>query len=1779
MRLIRKNKKAGILLTMMLLATAFVWAVSSHDAQATPSLGETLLVGDANADDLFDVRDLVRIEQYSNGETTLQCTLDGDLNVDGTIGSNDDVRCREMLVTGNHSLLVDVTTSDYAKKVEDTDGYYMYYDLKKGLKAGQTLTFKIELPEAVADYGVYGYYAGSEEWLELAENTSASGEVTNTNTYRLVPNVDITQVQVRVVNKSTNEAVKFRIYDIQVYASSAGGVVTDMEVCYQQSTEVPVVFGTDDTLDLTKFSVNTASQDLTYTWSIKKSDGTVVASDLDMTKTAYKLTATGTYEITATVDKDGYAGSASQSIYVVAPEVYVGYDNGVVENTGADTSAVASMKGLTENDSNACTSTSFEEYTGTVTYVAGIDGDANGAVQVNRQTGAVTVVDGYTLPTNNKFTISTWFNVADDSNITTGSGGYLFGNASSDGTSGFSVTLKRPDTTSGIYQLRIKLGNNGASFVEIDLERYGWNNLTLACENDTLTVYMNGAEVEDISLPEGYSFGTTPVAFGAYPVESGKTFTYVDRAIYYDDVQLYNEVLDENTIRAIAASNAKGADVIVDYTDGTLKNTGYSDAEVKVYHSNKTAFTDYSDDVTYVEGFQGESNGAIKSNHVNGPNTAVEKYNFGTDDFTISTWFNVPKAGSLHTGDCSYIMGTCRMGDTTGGFGLTLRRNSSDTTFSYKFMANGSSSGIKDFTGFTYNEWHNWVVVREGTTLTLYFDGDAKYTMTIAENTSFGSNTLSLGAYANETYGYQNADIYYDDLRIYDSVLSVGDIKNMYNSKDASPAISVSYTDGSMNNAGNNDKAAVGAYHLSQTKSATNNFVSSEILPFTTGAAGDFYGAFATTHRDGSYTVVRDHVFGAKNFTINTWFNLSGQTMPSTDGGYYLLGTSHTDGSEGFSLVLKNNTIRVRMNGTTVANSNSVINVSWESNKWYHLSLRRDGQEMTLWRNGEKIWTDTSLAENFDFGTADLSFGGHPGFTSDYKNTVTSYDELRIYNVALSDEVIQNAANTTLADTTTNATDRSAETTNTDLFYMNGGTGRRKAWDPGVIYIEEGEYAGLYCLYVAHENQIKVSTSTDLVNWSEPVVCYSPLEETGTWMQNYVWAPEVVYEDGTYYLFFSAQMKTDASDNYNDGYKYLGVATSTDPTKGFAGSSTPLFGSGVGSGTNYADQGFIDAHPFVDPVTSTKYLYMTRNRDGESTTNIIAVVKMNSWTQPDYSTYKELTKVGYTTVDGTTETKLEEGEINEAPQVLYRDGKYYLTLSINAADNAGYAVVQAVGTDPMGPFTKLQPSEGGLILGANLFDTSASNKMSGTGHHCFVEVEDELFIMYHQHIDPSIPADSEKILSLDRVYWTTNADGDIVLKSNGPTRSMQPMPAFASGYSSLSPLAAITDSKSDASVQYLNDELIKYNSDDVAGQYEVTVSDSETVTMTMTFGDYVKARALLLYNSYSYDSAFASVKNVVLSYRKNVDGVAHTGKMTLNNSSSSTSAFDYNFETWSYDETLGTYLSTGAPMVLEFTEMEINEVTIEFVPQSGATSLAISEMMLLGQEIETPDVHVTYNGGRVNYMSSDVAAKIGIYALDSSKAFVAKTGVTYTEGVDGTANSAIVTNHANGPYTVLNGYNFGTNNFTISTWFKVPASGSLHTGNGSYIMGTQKVDTDTDGFRITLRRNSADTKFELQFKAAGQYNQLQTCPEFAYGQWNHLVVVREGNELSLYVNGSFVETLTLPDDFSFGSKVLSLGAYSSESWGYKDANIYYDDIQVYGSALTESKIQNIANQY
>lgn len=582
---------------------------------------------------------------------------------------------------------------------------------------------------------------------------------------------------------------------------------------------------------------------------------------------------------------------------------------------------------------------------------------------------------------------------------------------------------------------------------------------------------------------------------------------------------------------------------------------------------------------------------------------------------------------------------------------------------------------------------------------------------------------------------------------------------------------------------------------------------------------------------------------------------------------------------------------------------------------------------------------------------------------------------------------------------------------NTDLFYRNQQT--PKLGDPTTIYIDEGEWKGWF--YTTGTNigtGFTAYRSKDFVSWEavpQPILLRAEnhFGVEAFWAPQYYWDAEARYEDynivkeegedgtGLYFLFYSALTatgldtdftdKSTANDKYSSMY-YPAVAISKSPAGPFyeyegtnadgleMDASTPLFNieyvkkynpdvdkdAQVGQEIYKYRRSFIDACPFVDPVTGDKYLYMARNRKND-TTNEIWGVKMKDWVTPDYTTVSRLTSFGYTT------TKRDElyaygyhvgGNIDEGPFTIYNEEsqKYYLTFSVGGTSDKLYPVMQAVGDSPLGPFEKVQPNKGGVVC-----STTMESDINGSGHHCFFTINGELWIAYHSYpLDPYTFQKQSRGLGLDRVRWHENEDGLLLMHANGPTKTMTPLPEMISGYKNvaLQATATATGGIDNSYAKYLNDDLIKMNECDVFDDQVEEFSTKGTATMTLKFDKPVYARAIMIYNTYTYEYAFDEVKRVEFTYIDEEDGkekIAYINDMKFDIEGNRTPLamfFDEEeiAEMSPQEKEENLIMRAGGAVTAEFDELKITKVKVTVSKPKRREYINISEIVILGRD-------------------------------------------------------------------------------------------------------------------------------------------------------------------------------------------------------------------------------------
>lgn len=500
--------------------------------------------------------------------------------------------------------------------------------------------------------------------------------------------------------------------------------------------------------------------------------------------------------------------------------------------------------------------------------------------------------------------------------------------------------------------------------------------------------------------------------------------------------------------------------------------------------------------------------------------------------------------------------------------------------------------------------------------------------------------------------------------------------------------------------------------------------------------------------------------------------------------------------------------------------------------------------------------------------------------------------------------------------------------------------------DPGAFY-DDGYY-----YTVVTGVPFNCYRTADFAHWEFMGAALTPSDDA--WAYGNYWAPEIIKgADGKYYLYYSASGKKfpqGATDATMFERMHVGVAVSDNAYGPYTecrdskGETIYFdFTESAKIQAELADKqakifAAIDAHPFYDD--GQLYLYFVRQNDRNGGGNTIWGCRMLTPTQPDYNSLKQLTQTRRVTPGGAP-LDVENGcNVNEAPWMIKHTSdtpngpvtKYYLTYSIFGYLDRMYAVCTAVGDSPLGTFVKLDSKHGNPMHGID----SDFDHMSGTGHASIVEGGDETFIIYHAHTDRE-HGNGVRALAADRIVWVYNEDlGYDILHSNGPTYSLQPMPATSCGYRNVA-LNATVNATSIVSgdTNMLHDGLVTIHTYDEDKELVVAKSGS---TITIELPEETDVRAVMVYNSYEIWLGFSQIDAVVF---EGSQGTYYLENLVFPQ--------EYYWDDLSQ-------MRPGGAAVAEFDDIKVKKITLtvssKLVPDHGNEDfegIGLSEIVVLGK--------------------------------------------------------------------------------------------------------------------------------------------------------------------------------------------------------------------------------------
>ena len=410
------------------------------------------------------------------------------------------------------------------------------------------------------------------------------------------------------------------------------------------------------------------------------------------------------------------------------------------------------------------------------------------------------------------------------------------------------------------------------------------------------------------------------------------------------------------------------------------------------------------------------------------------------------------------------------------------------------------------------------------------------------------------------------------------------------------------------------------------------------------------------------------------------------------------------------------------------------------------------------------------------------------------------------------------------------------------------------------VYVEDDTY---YIVGTDDPSSCKFVTcyyTTDFVNYQTKVI-YNPASISGTWERTSdptIYAPEMYKVGDTYYLYYSAvEASTSArrnsvvcADNPLGPYKPI-VNDDVD------GLHNPLFKYDETSSV-------LDSTLFVDD-DGEMYMYYSWYVNYHQS---IWGVKLNSPYEADWTTRKLIVDSGTLNNESTEKVLYWEfayrdgnSPIAEGPFMIKSKGKYYMTYSINGCWNKNYDVCYAVGDSPLGLFEK--PFEEGQYYSNLLMGVPCSNReddvvsdqwsgfASGTGHHCFFKIGDQIMIGYHAHKNRNFNSSSSgwvaRYFAMDPLYFLEDGTPFV----NGPSFSPQPLPKALSGYENIAPKATV-NVQNITNKQNINDRYISdcYNLEQEQGK-EVGLNPGFSF-IELTFDKEYTIGGLAINNSANY---------------------------------------------------------------------------------------------------------------------------------------------------------------------------------------------------------------------------------------------------------------------------------------------------------------------------------------
>jgi arabinan endo-1,5-alpha-L-arabinosidase len=267
------------------------------------------------------------------------------------------------------------------------------------------------------------------------------------------------------------------------------------------------------------------------------------------------------------------------------------------------------------------------------------------------------------------------------------------------------------------------------------------------------------------------------------------------------------------------------------------------------------------------------------------------------------------------------------------------------------------------------------------------------------------------------------------------------------------------------------------------------------------------------------------------------------------------------------------------------------------------------------------------------------------------------------------------------------------------------------------------------------DHLIPILKSTDLVDWTyvgDAFTVFPSWVVANPELTLEMWAPEIVYFGGRYYLYYTVFQARKSDDRHERSA--IGVATSDSPTGPWTHAARPVVEEHEAPCCGESKRWVLDAEVLLT-ATGDRYIYYGSYFGG------ISVRRLSE---------DGLSSDPYSQVEVTVANRY------EAPSIIQRDGYYYLLVSSTDCCQGpltGYSVFAGRSKDPWGPFVDREGVRLTLNrVGGTPVLTPNGNRWVGTGHNTILtDFGGQDWLIYHA-IDRTSP------------YFAPGPDGQLPLK-------------------------------------------------------------------------------------------------------------------------------------------------------------------------------------------------------------------------------------------------------------------------------------------------------------------------------------------------------------------------------------------------------------------------------